>query len=280
MNNYLLRIAYDGTRFRGWQKTCTGPSIEEELEQVLQKILNHPVSLQAASRTDAGVHAQEQAVQFFSPKEIPLSRLQHSLNCLLPEEIAVMDAQKVPLSFHPTLHCEEKIYCYRCCAAPVLLPHDRWTTWHVPHVHQWKAMEEGCAILEGTHDFSAFCNQKKNETYENCIREILSIELKREENGFFSFQIRGKKFLYKMVRNLVGTLVDIGRGKIALDSLKQILENKDRPQAGVTAPALGLTLQKVSYPASLFFETAHPAIARETLLEKRQGVLPKAALPS
>jgi tRNA pseudouridine38-40 synthase len=171
--NIKLILAYDGTRFFGWQKTSMGPSIEEELEKALSQILQHPIHLQAASRTDAGVHAEGQVSNFFTEKAFSLKRLQKSLNALLPKEISILQVDQMPLSFHPTLDNRGKAYNYSVCLGPAQLPFYRHTSWHLPYPIDIDAMQQVALYLKGRHDFAAFTNEKQTDN----IREIFGIEI-------------------------------------------------------------------------------------------------------
>lgn len=250
MHNIKLIVAYDGTSYLGWQKTRMGPSIEATLQGVIEQIVQHPAPLQAASRTDAGVHAQGQVVNFLTSKlHLDLGKFHISLNSLLPKDIVVLQAELMPTSFHPTLDCIGKEYHYFICFGPTQLPHHRFYSWHVPYLLNLDRMRQALPVLIGTHDFAAFCNFKKNAHYTNYIREVQLLTFSEIEERRVCFRIRGNHFLYKMVRNLVGTLVDIGREKIPLETLLDILQSTSRPQAGVTAPAHGLFLHEVFYEA-------------------------------
>lgn len=248
MNNIKLTIAYDGTHYKGWQKTKEGASIEETLQAVLEQILQHPVELQAASRTDAGVHAHGQVVNFFTPK-LPhnFDKLNVSLNSLLPKDIAVLASELEEPSFHPTINASSKEYHYYTCCTPVQMPQNRFYSWHYHYPVDLAVMEDAAALLCGAHDFSTFCNKQKGQAYSHYVREILTIDIQPLDGGRYRFVVHGNRFLHKMVRNLVGTLIYIGRGKIAIEALPTILTSKDRTLAGMTAPAHGLVLHKVFY---------------------------------
>lgn len=248
MHNIKLILAYDGTAYLGWQKTRLGPSIESTLQAVIEQIVQHPTPLQAASRTDAGVHAEGQVINFLTSKiNLDLNKLRTSLNSLLPKDVVVLQADHMPLSFHPTLDCTGKEYRYFICFGPIQLPHHRFYSWHVPYDLKLDVIRQALPLLIGSHDFTAFCNVKKNARYTDYVREVQLLELIELESKRLCFRIQGNHFLYKMVRNLVGTLIYIGRGKIPLDTLSDILHSRYRPKAGVTAPAHGLFLQKVFY---------------------------------
>lgn len=246
--NIKLKIAYDGSAYKGWQKTGTGTSIEEKLEAALQTLLQKPVLLQAASRTDAGVHAQGQVVNFvMSLDRVPIDQVVYRLNCLLPKDIAVLELQEVSENFHPTLDCHSKEYHYLVYCGQVQAPHQRHYAWHYHYPLNLLLMREAASLFLGTHDFSALCNEKKITSYDSYIRSVELIEIEEQFDELLCFKVRGNNFLYKMVRNIVGTLVHVGRGMISLDQMKSLLEGKDRRQAGITAPAHGLTLYHVNY---------------------------------
>jgi tRNA pseudouridine38-40 synthase len=247
-NNLLLHLCYDGTAYYGWQKTRHGPSIEEELGKVLTKILQHPVILQAASRTDAGVHADHQVVNCYTDKSLlDLKRLHTSLNQLLPQDIRVNHVTYVSETFHPSLDCTFKEYLYTITTKPWGSPFNRHFAWHFPHTLELSLMQKGADMLIGRHDFQAFTNTRQ-PPHLNTVREIFSINIEQRDSDFY-IHMQGDHFLYKMARNLAGTLCYIGCNKIALADVPYILKNKKRIAAGVTAPAHGLTLKKVHYPS-------------------------------
>ncbi len=229
--NYKIILSYDGTHYFGWQKTPYGPSIEGALQNALFQILRQKVSLSAASRTDRGVHAKGQVVQFTSTKPITLK----SINAVLPKDIAALSIEEMPDHFHPTLDATGKEYHYHFCTGIAQLPSKRHYSWHIPYPLSYPTMQTAAKTLIGTHDFSAFSNNNQSG-----VREIYKIEILPHK-----IIIAGNSFLYKMVRNIVGTLVYIGCDKI--DSLESILKSKDRTKAAVCAPAKGLTLYRVFY---------------------------------
>lgn len=243
--NIKLILAYDGTHYLGWQKNSSGASIEASVQKCLEQILQHPVRLLAASRTDAGVHALGQVVNFLTEGQTALVKLQHSLNCLLPVDIKVISTEEMPLDFHATLDVQKKEYHYHLCFHPIQLPLFRFNSWHYPNPLNIQDMHQSIPFFLGEKDFTSFTNVKKNETYSSFLRTIDSIEIQEVEKGNLRFIICGKKFLYKMVRNIVGSLVYIGCGKISKEQIPEIFESKNRSQAGITAPAHGLTLFKI-----------------------------------
>lgn len=247
MHNIRLKLTYDGSRYLGWQKTKMGNSIEETLESALSKILQHSVYLQAASRTDAGVHATGQIVNFLTPKDFPLDKLKYSLNCMLPYDIRVVQVEEAEADFHPTLNCKSKEYHYHVCYAPNQMPHQRHHAWHFPKPIDVEAMRNAVPLLLGQKDFASFCNRHVNQTYEHYTRYVESIVIHELPGKCLRFEIRGNNFLYKMVRNLVGTLLYVGCAKIKGEDVAGILTSEDRRLAGITADAKGLFLVNVYY---------------------------------
>jgi tRNA pseudouridine38-40 synthase len=245
-HNIKLHLSYDGSHYDGWQKNPEGPSIEEALELALTTILQHPVNLQAASRTDAGVHAEDQVVNFYTEKPfLDLQRLHISLNQLLPQDIRVSAVCLTTPSFHPTLDSVAKEYHYHITTQTWLSPFKRHFFWHFPKPLDVALMRQAALVLIGKQDFKAFTNFRK-PPHRDTIREIFSLDCLQNQEDL-CIQIKGDRFLYKMVRNIVGTLCYIGAYKIALQDLPAILEGKQRTEAGVTAPAVGLVLKKIYY---------------------------------
>jgi tRNA pseudouridine38-40 synthase len=230
-HSYSLTIAYDGTFFYGWQKTRSGPSIQEELEKALEVILHDQVNCEAASRTDRGVHAFGQVVQFYTDKQPQAASLQISLNGLLPKTIRVKECKQVPLNFHPTLDAKEKTYHYTLDLNPIQDPFHAKTSWHQPNPIDVKKMEAEASNLLGTHDFSRFTTELRNSPI--CTLSKISFTLL--PNNLLQIALTGNRFLYKMARRLSGTLAQIGSGKIQPN------------EVGMTAPAHGLSLYNIQY---------------------------------
>lgn len=248
MTNIKLILSYDGTNLLGWQKTPLGATVEDYLEKALFQILQKKITLQAASRTDAGVHAEGQVVNFsINSLSFSLERLQKSINALLPSQITVLKIDKVPEDFHPTLGNLGKEYHYYICNTPWQKPKHRLFSWQVSNPLDKKKMDLAIPHLLGTHDFSTFCNElpllDKDPT---CT--LHSIEIEQLEFHRFCFKVIGDRFLFRMVRNLVGTLAYVGLGKIPLEEIPSILKSRKRKEAGITAPAHGLHLMNVFYP--------------------------------
>lgn len=250
--NIVLKIAYDGTRFVGWQKTNLDPkrfpSIEYELEAVLSRILQEPVVLQAASRTDRGVHALGQIVNLHTTKaDLNLERLHHSINCLLPADIRVLALYEEPSHFHPTLSNSAKEYHYKIATSTILNPFLRYTHWHFPHTLDVEKMQLAARALVGEHNFRAFRNYRKGLEENDTVRTLFSVTIDQLENECLTIKMIGNNFLYKMARNIAGTLAYVGGDKLPVTAIAELLEHGTRPEAGVTAPACGLTLYKVFY---------------------------------
>lgn len=248
LKNLKITLAYDGTSFLGWQETKEGRSVEGTLKAVLLQILQENYICNACSRTDRGVHALAQVVSLFTRTKMSLSQLFLSLNSLLPKEIRIVDIVEMPWSFHPTLDSIAKEYTYTLCLDRVQLPQFRNYSWHVNSPLDVEKMRQAAYHLVGKHDFSAFCNMRKNLTYENTIREIFYIKCVEIAKKRLTIQIKADHFLYKMARNLVGTLVYAGKGKIKPTRIHEILESQKRILAGVTAPSHGLCLTEIFYP--------------------------------
>ncbi len=181
-------------------------------------------------------------MNFFTEKEMPLDKLQKGLNSILPNDISVLQIETVPESFHPTLQNCGKEYHYSVCFGPTQLPFYRNFSWHFSYPVNIEEMKKAALHLQGQHDFSAFTNERQ----ENNIREIFDIQIEEFESRL-KIRVSGNNFLYKMVRNIVGTLLYVGCGKLSAEEIPAILNSKDRTLAGVTAPALGLVLKEVFY---------------------------------
>lgn len=247
MVNLKLLIAYDGGNFLGWQKTEMGRSVEETLERALRLITQEEIVLQAASRTDSGVHALGQVVSVkLQNLRFPLERLKLSLNQLLPKEIAVLSIEEATSSFHPTQEATAKEYHYLIDTESVQMPLERERAWHFFYPIDLEKMKEAAKFLTGRHDFAAFCNRRKNDPYEETVRELTSIHIEKKE-GRITIKIVGNRFLFRMARNIAGTLAFVGRGEIAPSAISEILASLDRKRAGPTAPSHGLYLVKVFY---------------------------------
>lgn len=240
---YRCTVAYDGSLFYGWQKTKTGPSIQQSLEDALLQLTQEKSSIEAASRTDRGVHAEGQVIAFSLSKKWATEKLQKGLNAWLPSEIRLLSIEIMEKNFHPTLDAKEKEYHYRLCCGPIQNPIHRLYSWHFRHPLDQAKMEKGAKDLLGTHDFSSFCNEREK----NPICHLKKIQISSPSPGRLQISLMGNRFLYKMARTLTGTLVYIGAGKLSEDCIPQLIRSSYRPLAGITAPPLGLFLHRVFY---------------------------------
>jgi len=248
MRRLKIIIAYDGTDYFGWQQTGPQPSIQGALDRALTTITRQEVHVTGASRTDRGVHAEGQVAHFDVKWEGPLQGLQFTCNQLLPAAIRILTIDEVVPTFHATLDAQAKEYHYWIETAPVCDPHRARTCWHVPSDLNLEAMAKAAEQLVGQHDFATFCNQR-SLWHKPTERSLLSCRI-LSEGSRLCLVVIGDQFLYKMVRNVAGTLVYIGRGKIQLEELDAIMEARHRPGAGMTAPAQGLILHRVEYDST------------------------------
>ena len=241
-----LTIEYEGTAYQGWQLQPDGPTIQEVLERALATALREPVRVRGAGRTDAGVHACGQ-VAAVRVTRVPsdLVRLQKSLNALTPDDVAVREIAVVDDAFDPRRHASSRVYDYRILNAPAPSPFWRRYAWHVPEPLRIQAMDVAAAALVGERDFAAFRGADA-EPVRSTVRRVLESRLDRTD-PVLVYRIEATAFLKHMVRNIVGTLVEIGRGERPADSLGALLAGRDRTRAGATAPAHGLMLVAVRY---------------------------------
>jgi len=246
VKRYQLIISYDGTHYAGWQVQKTGLAIQPLIQKALQTALRHPVDLTGSGRTDAGVHALGQSAHFDTPIIFDSPRLLASLNALLPPDIRVYTIRPVPSTFHARYSAKSKIYHYLIHLDPVLDPHLRLYRHHHLGPCDLGKIRAALPHLQGTHDFTSFTNEPgKGSASRDPIR-TLAIQLTQEPGGIrLTFEADG--FLYKMVRNLTGILLDIGAGRISPNEIPLILAAKDRRKAGHAAPPHGLFLVQVNY---------------------------------
>ncbi|MBS8266931.1 tRNA pseudouridine(38-40) synthase TruA [Mesobacillus boroniphilus] len=238
-------ISYDGTGFSGYQVQPAKRTVQGELEKVLEK-LNKGTSIRvsASGRTDAGVHARGQVIHFDTTLEIEPARWQIALNSLLPDDIAVSSVEITRPDFHARFDAVGKEYRYFLLLSKHRDPFQRNYAYQFQYELDPDAMREASKQLIGTHDFTSFCSAKTE--VEDKVRTLKEIDF-YEEKGLLVFRFVGDGFLYNMVRILVGTLLEVGTGKRAADSMLQLLGGLDRTQAGKTAPGHGLYLWKVFY---------------------------------
>lgn len=246
MPNICLTISYDGTRYAGWQIQKNAKTIQDEIEKALKKILNEKVKLIGSGRTDAGVHAKAQVANFNTRKDFPLENLQKALNKYLPKDISIIKVEKVFPAFHSQYDAKCKQYRYTILNSPTNDPFLRLYYLRIPVKLNFALMKNEAKVLVGRHDFKSFQAKSKTSPIKNTIRNIKKITLKKNKQ-FITLDIEADGFLHNMVRNIAGTIIEIGRGYLPKANMKKILLSKDRKKAGPTAPAKGLTLIKVVY---------------------------------
>lgn len=249
--NYKLKLAYEGTNYSGWQIQNNALTIQECVHKAIQTILRHPVNVIASGRTDTGVHAIGQVAHFKTDHDIDLYRFLGSVNGLLPRDIRVMNIEHTPLDFHAQISAVSKTYHYHLYLDPVQSPFRRLFSLHVRERLDLQLLKESAKLFEGTHDFTSFANEAHAGSASiNPVRTIQRLDLVQEEAGVrLEFQADG--FLYKMVRNIVGTLLEVSSGKRPLSDIPKILAACDRRLAGQAAPPHGLFLIYVEYPVQL-----------------------------
>ncbi len=243
--NIRLTLEYDGTRYHGWQRQKNALSLQEVIEEALTRIAGETVRLIASGRTDAGVHARGQVANFINTTTVPLRAFLHGLNSLLPMDIAVLQAEEVPLAFQARYAALWKTYEFRILNRPMRSPLHHHYAWWIPGPLDVAAMQEAAQALPGEHDFSAFraAGSRPGQAV-RCVREAV---WHQHPEGWLTFTITANGFLRGMVRSLVGTMAEIGRGKYTPGHLREVLEKGDRRLAGPTAPPQGLFLVGVEY---------------------------------
>ena len=260
MRNIKLIIEYDGTNYAGWQiqksniknQISKFKTIQETLETVLQKILQENVKVIGSGRTDSGVHALAQTANFRTNSQLPVSKIQKALNSLLPKDISIKEIGEADEDFHSRYSAKSKIYRYFILNSETRSAFLNKYAWHVPYRLNINLMRKEAAALLGRHDFKSF--RASGSSVKTTVRtikklsiKILNYTLSAQRYKLIVIDIESEGFLYNMVRNIVGTLVEIGRGRFQEGSLKKILLAKNRKQAGPTTPAQGLFLIEVKY---------------------------------
>jgi tRNA pseudouridine38-40 synthase len=245
MRNIKLLIEYDGTHYHGWQVQPNALTLQEVIQKKIEMMTRHPVHLNASGRTDAGVHALGQVASFTTSTKIPVPAFRHGLNSLLPPDIIIKSAEEVDENFHPQFRAKRKTYRYVILNRELPSAIYRNYSWHLPKPLDIAAMQEASQNLIGRQNFSSF--QATDSEPTNPVREIFKAEWSMKKEVFLCFTIEADGFLKHMVRNIVGTLAEVGRGKISSDEFYKILLAKDRRRAGMTAPPQGLFLLEVQY---------------------------------
>lgn len=244
MRNIKLVIEYDGTRFHGWQKQPGILTIQGELERLISQILDEEITIFGSGRTDKGVHAKGQVANFYTNSTIPGEKFKYAINNHLPPDIAIIESEEVSNEFNSRYSAIGKEYRYLIYNNKIRSPILRNYTYYIPYKLDIDKMKKAIPYFCGEHDFCSFMASGSSVT--NTVRTIHDMSLTSNDN-IIDFRVRGNGFLYNMVRIIVGTLVEVGAGKLDINSISSIIEAKDRTKAGHTAPPHGLYLEKVYY---------------------------------
>jgi tRNA pseudouridine38-40 synthase len=244
MRNIRLVIAFDGTAYSGWQTQINAPSIQSILSAALAGITGEAISLTGCGRTDSGTHARRFVANFFTGSKIPTDRLPPALNTALPRDIRILAANEAPMDFHAIKSARSKIYRYQIYTGSIFPPHLIREYFHFPYPFDLDRMAAAARLFPGEHDFASYA--KTGSGVSNTIRRILRCEFRRQ-GARINLTVEGNGFLHHMVRNMAGTLLEVGQGRISLSDFTALFEKRDRTQAGFTAPAHGLILVKVRY---------------------------------
>lgn len=250
MRRIRITVAYDGTCYHGWQVQPGLATIQSELERVVSEIDSRPVQVAGSGRTDAGVHAIGQVAAFDLANRIPCPNLRKAMNRILPPDIRILDVSEASPDFHPRYQAVAKTYEYRIFRAEVCPPMRRLYCYHYPYPLDETAMSAAARLIEGEHDFPAFAaSDQRDELGRSKVRTIFSSTLRREEDDLV-YRVRGSGFLKHMVRIIVGTLIETGKGNLDIAAWLARLDPAFAGVAGPAAPARGLCLVSVEYPES------------------------------
>ena len=245
MRNILLTIAYDGTNYSGWQIQPNGITIEEKLQNAFQRMDGSKVKIIGSGRTDARVHARAQRANVVLKSTVPTDRIPYALNANLPPDIVIKDAIEVPRDFHARYDAVGKTYRYRLYTGKFRDPIGRNYHYHITDQLKVQKLKETLELLKGTHDFRGF--MATGSSVKTTVRTIQSIEVQTVDANTFDVYISANGFLYNMVRIIIGSVVDVAKGKISIEQLENALNFQRRQSAGHTAPPQGLFLEEVVY---------------------------------
>ena len=243
-----LTIAYDGFQYKGWQVQKSGVTVQQKIEEALQKLFPSVERVHSSSRTDTGVHARGMVAHVEIEKDeyrIGELKLRLALNAFLPDDVSVLEVKRVPANFHARFDATGKQYRYMIWNHPVSNPLRRHTSWHVSRNLDLADMQKAAKYFIGSHDFSAFAVKREYEM-RSTVRVVTNCKFYKKDS-MLTCVIEGEGFLYKMCRGIVGTLIEVGTGKLNPIDIQNILKSCDRSKAGMTAPAHGLILWKVKY---------------------------------
>ncbi len=242
---FKITIEYDGTDFHGWQRQKADPTVQAVIEAAIQTITGQSITVAGSGRTDAGVHALAQVASFTCETRLNDSAFINGLNAILPESVVIRQCRQVEDTFHARFSAKGKTYRYRILTRRLPAAIDRQYAWHIPKSLDRETMRAALGTIVGTHDFSAFEGAGSQRAHAR--RTVLRADLTDCEDDLLVLEIEADGFLRHMVRNIVGTLVAVGLGKITVDAFEAILLSMDRSRAGVTAPPQGLFLVSVTY---------------------------------
>lgn len=245
MRRVKFIIAYDGTNYKGWQIQKEGATIQGVLEEKIGIILDQPTRITGSGRTDAGVHALHQVAHFSIPSPLKLESLQRGLNSLLPPDIVVKEMTEADADFHARYSARSRVYKYLLWNGVTPSPFYGRYSWQVCHQLDRESMQEAAQSLVGWHDFASF--QGTGSTTHTSEREVLRLALRGRPRGWIVLTIEATAFLRHMVRNIMGTLLEVGKGVMSVDEFRAVLDARDRSTAGITAPPQGLFLKEVKY---------------------------------
>ncbi len=245
MPNFKITIEYDGSDYHGWQRQAEDRTIQGEIENALMTMTGDRFTVTGSGRTDAGVHALNQTANFRCATSLTPEAFLKGLNSLLPEDIVITSCKVVPEKFHARFDVKSKVYHYRMLNRLLPAAISRQYAWHIRKKLDLNAMKQALCYIIGSHDFKAF--EGSGSPRASSIRCIINADFVKTDSDYLVLRIEGDGFLKFMVRNIVGTLVDVGLDKITPDDFKQILLSKNRDLAGITAPAHGLFLMEVKY---------------------------------
>jgi tRNA pseudouridine38-40 synthase len=245
IRNFMLKIEYDGSAYHGWQRQKGARTIQAEIERALSTMTRQPVTLFGAGRTDAGVHARGQVANFKCQTALTADIFQKGLNSLLPEDVVIRQCLEVAADFHARYGAKSKRYAYRIINQPIRIAIGRQYAWYVLKPLDLAAMQAVVPHLVGTQDFRSF--EGVGSPRKHSRRHVIQAQLLQTEQNTLVFEIEADGFLRYMVRNIVGTLVAVGLGRLSPEDFPRILAARDRGQAAATAPAHGLFLMEVKY---------------------------------
>ena len=243
--NIKCSVSYDGTLFHGFQIQPNQRTVQNELEKAISSIAKKKINIYASGRTDAGVHANQQVINFNTESSVPPEKWRIAMNSILPEDIIITDSQEVSMDFHARYNVKQKTYRYYLYNSKLNDVFRRNYWWHYPYEIDIEKMIEASKYFIGEHDFTSFSSSKT--AIENKVRTVYDFNIQRNQKNELIFEITGNGFLYNMVRIIVGSVVDVGRGRMKLKKIPELLEKKEKQGKGPTAPAHGLYLWEVKY---------------------------------